>query len=65
VRLSHLATQLQRLAPAWKGLNGVGLAARLDDAGVRWTNTGNVPRLDPAELRRVLDARGGDDDGGS
>ena len=26
----------------------------LDDAGVCTTNTGNVPRLDPADLRRVL-----------
>jgi hypothetical protein len=29
----------------------------LDDAGVRTTNVGNVPRLDPADLRRVLAGR--------
>ena len=28
-----------------------------EDAGVRVTNTGNVPRLDPADLRRALHGR--------
>ena len=40
-------------------LAGVQRRDLLDDVGVRVTNTGNVLRLDPADLRRVL-ARAGD-----
>jgi hypothetical protein len=35
----------------------VRLRELLDDEGVRVTNTGNVPRIDPADLRRVLAER--------
>jgi S-DNA-T family DNA segregation ATPase FtsK/SpoIIIE len=56
-RLADIPALLKRLAPAWpayKSLNGVRLAALLDEAGVRWTNPGNVPTIDPADLRKVL-----------
>jgi DNA segregation ATPase FtsK/SpoIIIE, S-DNA-T family len=56
-RLADIPALLKRLAPAWpayKGLNGVGLAQLLDELGVRHTNPGNVPTLDPADARKVL-----------
>jgi DNA segregation ATPase FtsK/SpoIIIE, S-DNA-T family len=48
---------LRDLAPTWgpyRALTGVQLRDLLDDAGVRITTTGNVLRLHPADLRRVL-----------
>lgn len=56
VRLSGLAHLLRQLAPEcepYQKLNGVTLRAMLADRGIRTTNRGNVPRLDPADLRRV------------
>ena len=38
-------------------MTGSDIRERLDDANVKTTNTGNVPRLDPADLRRVLAGR--------
>jgi S-DNA-T family DNA segregation ATPase FtsK/SpoIIIE len=63
VRLSHLPALLQHHAPDWtayQSLTGRQLAELLDTEGVRITNTGNVPRLDPADLRRVLADRDSD-----
>lgn len=60
VRLSVLAVRLQDLAKSWgpyRSLTGTALRDLLDDEGVRTTNTGNVPRLDPEDLRRVLAER--------
>ena len=57
VRLADVPALLRDLAPAWapyRSLTGVQLKDLLDDAGVRTTNVGNVPRIDPADLRRVL-----------
>jgi S-DNA-T family DNA segregation ATPase FtsK/SpoIIIE len=57
VRLSDLPALLRDHAPGWtpyKTLTAAALRDALDDQGVRVTNTGNVPRLDPADLRRVL-----------
>jgi DNA segregation ATPase FtsK/SpoIIIE, S-DNA-T family len=51
---------LRKLAPSWaayKTMNGAGLRQLLDYEGARTTNTGNVPRLDPADLRRALAER--------
>ena len=61
VRLTDLPPLLRKLAPAWgpyAALTGIQLRDLLDDAGVRTTNVGNVLRLDPADLRRVLTERG-------
>lgn len=60
VRLADVPALLRKLAPAWppyRDLTGVQFRALLDDEGVPTTNTGNVPRLDPADLRRVLRQR--------
>ena len=60
VRLADVPALLRDLAPGWgpyRTLTGVQLRDLLDDAGVRTTTTGNVPRLDPADLRRVLTER--------
>ncbi len=60
VRLADLPALLRDLAPArgpYRALTGVQLREQMEDAGVRTTNVGNVPRLDPADLRRVLAAR--------
>jgi len=57
VRLADLPGMLRKLAPAWpayQSMTGNDIREHLDDVGVRVTNTGNVPRLDPADLRRVL-----------
>jgi predicted GIY-YIG superfamily endonuclease len=57
VRLSGLPHLLRQLAPwhiAYEELNGVRLAHELKTAGVRWTKSGGVPRIDPADLRRAL-----------
>ena len=62
VRLADLPPRLRKLAPHWaayRTLTGVQLIEQLDEEGVRWTRTGNVPRLDPGEdLRDVLGRRG-------
>jgi S-DNA-T family DNA segregation ATPase FtsK/SpoIIIE len=61
VRLADVPALLRELAPAWgpyRTLTGVQLRELLDDAGVRTTNVGNVPRLDPADLRRALGEKG-------
>jgi DNA segregation ATPase FtsK/SpoIIIE, S-DNA-T family len=61
VRLADLPPRLRKLAPSWgayKTLNGAGLRQLLDYEGTRVTNTGNVPRLDPADLRRAIGERG-------
>jgi S-DNA-T family DNA segregation ATPase FtsK/SpoIIIE len=60
VRLADVPALLRDLAPAWgpyRTLTGVQLRELLDDAGVRTTNVGNVPRLDPIDFRRVLAGR--------
>ncbi|MGH3289882.1 MAG: hypothetical protein ACRDPD_35250 [Streptosporangiaceae bacterium] len=49
-----------KLAPTWapyRTLTGVQLRDLLDHAGVRTATTGNVRRLDLADLRRVLAER--------
>lgn len=54
IRLSELPARLRYLAPdipLYQKLNGVRLLTALREAGVRTTNTGNVPCLDPADLR--------------
>jgi len=61
VRLADLPPRLRKLAPSWgvyKTLTGTGLRQLLDAEGTRTTNTGNVPRLDPQDLRRALAERG-------
>ncbi|MGH3126157.1 MAG: hypothetical protein ACRDND_34705 [Streptosporangiaceae bacterium] len=66
VRLADLAALLRDLAPEWgpyRTLTGIQLREQLDDAGVRVTNTNNVLRLDPADLRQVLAGRQGEADG--
>ena len=60
VRLADVPALLRDLAPTWgpyRTLTGVQLRDLLDDAGVRTTKVGNVPRLDPADLHRVLAGR--------
>jgi len=60
VKLADLPARLRKLAPAWgayRSLTAVRLRELLDDEGVRVTNTGNVLRLDPADLRRALAGR--------
>lgn len=52
---------LRKLAPDWppyRSLTGVDLRDLLNGQGVWTINTGNVLRLDPADLRRVR--RGGE-----
>lgn len=61
VRLADLPPRLRNLAKTWgpyRALTGTQLRDLLDGEHVRTTNTGNVPRLDPGDLRRVLAARG-------
>jgi S-DNA-T family DNA segregation ATPase FtsK/SpoIIIE len=60
VRLADLPARLRELAPGWgpyRGLNGAQIAEQLAAEGVRVTRTGNVPRLDPADLRTVINRR--------
>jgi DNA segregation ATPase FtsK/SpoIIIE, S-DNA-T family len=60
VRLSVLAVRLKDLARTWgpyKSLTGTELRGQLEREGVRTTNTSNVPRLDPADLRSALARR--------
>jgi S-DNA-T family DNA segregation ATPase FtsK/SpoIIIE len=61
VRLSDLPALLRDHAPRWtpyKALTAAALRDALEAEGVRVTNTGNVPRLDPADLRAALADRG-------
>lgn len=60
VRLADVPPRLRKLAPSWtayRTLTGAGLRQLLEREDTRTTNTGNVPRLDPQDLRRVLDGR--------
>ncbi len=60
VRIADLPARLRKLAPSWgpyRGLNGTALRQVLDGDGVRTTNPGNVPTLDPADLLRAIRAR--------
>lgn len=53
VRLSELPALLRRHDPSWlpyRKMRGADVHAVLREHGVRVTNTGNVPRLDPADL---------------
>jgi len=55
VRLSALPHLLRKLAPthaAYQTLNGMKIWDELKRQGVRVTKTGNIPRLDPADLHR-------------
>jgi DNA segregation ATPase FtsK/SpoIIIE, S-DNA-T family len=57
VRLSDLPALLRDHAPRWnpyKTITAAAIRDALDAEDVRWTNTGNVPRLDPADLRAAL-----------
>src|SRR5581483_1674323 len=61
VKLADLPALLRELAGDWgpyRNLTGTQLRELLDDLDVRTTNVGNVPRLDPADLRRALAGRG-------
>ncbi len=52
-----LPARLRSLAPSWtayKQLSGTQLRQLLEAEGTRTTNTGNVPRLDPADLRSAI-----------
>jgi S-DNA-T family DNA segregation ATPase FtsK/SpoIIIE len=60
VRLADLPARLRNLAPAWgpyKTMTRIDLDALLGREGVRTTNTGNILRLDPADLRDALARR--------
>jgi hypothetical protein len=57
VRLSALPHLLRQLAPwhlAYEELNGAKLGYELKRRDIRITKSGNVPRLDPADLRRAI-----------
>lgn len=57
VKLADVPALLRDLAPHWtpyRNLNGTTLRELLEDAGVPTTNTGNVRRLDPGQLRKVI-----------
>jgi S-DNA-T family DNA segregation ATPase FtsK/SpoIIIE len=61
VRVADLPPMLRRLARSWgpyRALSGTQLRERLLAEGVRTTNPGNVPMLDPAELARAIAERG-------
>lgn len=54
VRLSEIPARLRFLAPdipLYEKMTGVRLMAILKEAGIRTTNTDNVPRIDPADFR--------------
>lgn len=56
VRISELPFLLRSHDPEWmpyRRLTGRNIAQLLRARGIRMTNTGNVMRLDPADLRRV------------
>ncbi|MFD0532442.1 hypothetical protein ACFQY7_00050 [Actinomadura luteofluorescens] len=57
VRLADVPALLRDLAPTWGpylALTGAQLRERLTELRVKTTNKGNVPRLDPADLRRAI-----------
>lgn len=61
VRVADLPARLRELAPGhsdYRGLSGVQLRELLEEEGVRVTNAGNVPRLDPADVHQALAQRG-------
>lgn len=61
VRVSALPHLLRQLAPAhvaYQSLNGRRIWDELKRQGVRVTKKGNVPRLDPADLRRAIGSCG-------
>lgn len=63
-RLTDLVSLLRDLAPRWtpyEHMTGRALGRALDDAEVRTTNTDNVPRLDPADLRKAIARRDAED----
>jgi hypothetical protein len=54
IRLADVPGLLRQHDPTWvpyQKLAGIHLRAALKKHGIRVTNTGNVPRLDPADLR--------------
>lgn len=56
VKLADAAVLLRKLAPDWpayKTLTGARLGRLLADYDIRITNTANVKRLDPADIRRI------------
>ena len=60
VKLADVPALLRDLAPHWTpyhALNGTALRGLLDAEGVPTTNTGNIRRLDPLDLRRVIAER--------
>ncbi|MEU6039758.1 hypothetical protein ABZ801_30590 [Actinomadura sp. NPDC047616] len=60
VRLADVPSLLRDLAPAWgpyRKLNGKQLGERLEELGVRVPRPGNVPQVDPAEVRRAIAQR--------
>jgi S-DNA-T family DNA segregation ATPase FtsK/SpoIIIE len=57
VKLADLPARLRELAPGhreYRTLTGVHLRTLLEAEGIRVTNTGNIPRLDPLDLHRAL-----------
>lgn len=57
VRLADVPALLRDLAPHWvpyRTLTGTALRELLEDEGVPTTNSGNVRRLDPGQLRKVI-----------
>lgn len=60
VRLADVPALLRDVAPHWepyRRLTAKALRELLSAEGVPTTNTGNVPRLDPGQLRKVLAER--------
>lgn len=60
VRLADVPALLRDLAPDWRPyetLHGRELRRTLEAEGVRVTNSGNILRLDPRDLRKVLAER--------
>lgn len=65
VRLADLPALLRDLAPGWRPyrkLTRLKLREMLSNEGVRTTNTDNILRLDPADLRAVLARRADEDE---
>ncbi len=59
-RIADVPALLRDLAPSWapyKALTGTQLRAQLAELGVPTTNTANVPKVNPAEVRRALAER--------
>jgi S-DNA-T family DNA segregation ATPase FtsK/SpoIIIE len=57
VRLADVPGLLRTLAPHWsayRSMTGKELGEQLAQYGIRVTKTGNVPRLDPLDVRRAL-----------